>query len=347
MSRIFITGFPRSGTSLLLRLLGDTAGRTAFAQPLPLLLSEVRRSFLQSIGRGTAEQAYPFADDQYENYVEPERFGDYLSETGLSADALRQSLQAMLAYSGQRFRPDRPYASLDGWTGGDLSSFIERYFDTHAGGRDPAWVWKELSVEPLTGYLASAGWQTVLIVRDPRQAIASMYFGSGQDHVGQPRPLLFLARQWRRSALYALAQPWGIIPIHYEALIADPVEALSSVPGASPVLTEALTTHNNSSFASGSTRIELDDRDRRFVEALCYSEMTALGYAPEIDAGEIGAILSAGPSDEVLHRPALERFLWSPAREREERDRRRRINAETDQCSAEAFLFIDAYQRLR
>ncbi len=346
MDRVFITGFPRSGTSLLLRLLGDVTGRKAFHQPLPLLLSEIRRRFLRSMGRDRVQQAYPFADDQYENYVPPAAFHAFLATDSMTQDVVRQCLAAMRTFSGQRFKPDEVFASLEGWPGGEFASFVAQYFSTHAPQAGQGWVWKELSAEPLVGYLAQRGWHPFLIVRDPRDAIASMHFGTGIQHMGLPRPLLFLARQWRRSALYALARPNGLIPVRYETLLADPHAALQGMPGSQPILSNALRVRDNSSFPASGMRRALAERDRRFLEALCFSEMKALGYRPTITAHEIERVLADGPQPEVLHRPALERFLWSPTRFEEERDRHQRVLSSPRKFSPEAFLFVEPYPQL-
>ena len=93
--------------------------------------------------------------------------------------------------------------------------------------------------------------------------------------------------------------------------------------------------------------MELSSQAQRFIEALCFAEMIALGYPPTIAADDIPSILLDGPGEEVLHRPLLTRFDWSDVRRAEELDRRARLQSPTPDFRPEAFLFNDAYVQLR
>ena len=73
--------------------------------------------------------------------------------------------------------------------------------------------------------------------------------------------------------------------------------------------------------AAGRYRGRLDQRAQSFIEALCHREMRALGYALELNPGDIEAVIAAGPGEETVHREALRPYHWSAQREAEERAR--------------------------
>jgi hypothetical protein len=344
MTRIFVTGMARSGTTLLARLLAGN-GRALFNQPLPLLVPRAMTAWLQARGASAERLAYPVTDGQLGDHFEPEMLTEFLDGWRLTPRDAKDLLKACANFSGQGFKPDTPLAALDTWSGGTLAQFIAHYLSAHACHTATGWVMKELVGEGFLPSLASAGWTPVLAIRDPRTLIASMLTGHGELHVGKPRPIAFLARQWRQSALYALAKPCGLHPVRYEDAVADPIAALAGA-GLPEANLSALERVANTSFRDA-PREGLPPRTRRFVEALCFYEMRALGDTPQIGAEDLDAVLQDGPDHEILHRPALARYVWGPDRLAEEMTRLEALRDEGAGFDARLFIFEAALQALR
>ncbi|HSQ37629.1 MAG TPA: hypothetical protein VLS92_07040, partial [Acidimicrobiia bacterium] len=144
-----------------------------------------------------------------------------------------------------------------------------------------------------------------LILRDPRDLIASIHHRVLDNQTGDPRPVLYSLRAWRKSVAVALA--YASSPafrwLRYEDLTADPsgqLQAVSALLGVPSVeagvfaegirLRDGSIWRSNSSFegmvgisaaSRGRYRKVLSDDVVRYIEAVCSPEMGAVGYALE------------------------------------------------------------------
>lgn len=302
---LFVTGAPRTGTTLVQKLLDMQPGISVLAQPLPLLFVEIKRDFLSSLGAraGAEPLGHLFGERRYT----PASFAAYLDAARLPARRVRDVVESMLPYSGQYQRLDPATLASTLATLGDSATPFEvlRAFYTRHATQPGARVVgaKEVFCEEFLPFLIRAGFHAILVLREPRDALASMRFGDGRAHAGVRRPLLTDVRRWRKSVAFALdlAGAPGFISLRYEDLVKDPSTALAALgrhlgipiaytPGA-PVVTAAgepwagnssFETHGNGAITAGSVgvhRLRMPRNEAQLIAALCAPEMRALGYA--------------------------------------------------------------------
>ncbi len=161
---------------------------------------------------------------------------------------------------------------------------------------------KEIFCEELAPAFIDSGMKVVQIIRDPRDVISSLHFRKRDNQTGDPRPLLFNLRIWRKSAAFALAladHP-SFRMIRFEDLLDDSSGQLTMLTEwlgvddyAPDAFAEGIRDHDgslwrgNSSFgdkagiskaASGSYKELVPLESVRYIETLCGPEMSALGY---------------------------------------------------------------------
>lgn len=318
---LFVTGMVRSGTTLLEKLLCNHPSLSVLSQPLPYLWVGVKRRFLETLGEKDALPLGPlFPEARYR----PEDFHRFLREHRVPAADLEQWLEAMRGYSGQGTRFDPPEGwreRSDGRPFAELLRFWHRALAHRAGAL--GFGSKEVRCEEFLPHLLEEGFHALLILRDPRDVLASIRGGAGAAYVGAPRPLLHEIRSWRRSATYALAladHPRFHL-VRYEDLVREPqaeLERLRTRLGLErfPALGDELRDQRgrpwaaNSSFgrrpgiASGSVgshRQVLAPREVAYIEALCGPELRAFGYELSLPAPRPERI------DEAVERGPLRR----------------------------------------
>ena len=365
----FITGFLRSGTTLIEKLVHALPGACVGPQPFPFLYYDAKRAFLRT--RGIEDAHYPlghlFGEDRYR----PEDFAAFLSGYRLTRDGVVASFAAMRGYSGWQLpaMADRALYVGEG-------SFAEVYRALCDGlpsilGRDDSRLLgaKEVFCEEFVPYFLSEGISVVLVLRDVRDVVASLKFGQGRNYGDPGLPLLHIVRQWRKSVAFALelAGVPGFRVVRYEKLVASAqrqVDELARELGCSPATPGALDRlrdqdgrawEGNSSFApvQGVSR----DPVGRFagtlpatwlaaVESLCGPEMAAIGLEPASQPGREGMAAT-------LERVAQETNLVGPgtplAAEVDAECQRARMLARGDAGDADQrrwFIFPRAYRRL-
>ncbi len=368
---VFVTGAPRSGTTLVDKLLWNLPAIDCFSQPLPLLLTQLKTSFLKNNAAPAQSLAIPLGDQQFENAYPHTAFTDFLQDTPFGADLLQNAFTAMDAYSGQYFKPDDPQSALANWKGGDLTTFAAHYFSHFAQKTEEAitfTAWKETGAEEFLPFFLARGMRAIVILRDPRDIAASLYYGRSKNHAGQGRPLLFMARQWRKSA--AWFAHYGahdqVQCVQYEALVRNPKAqvqqwadwlGVDDKPGAINLHTQnGQHWQGNSSFdtftgisskAIGRYADILGKSERNFIEALCFAEMTHTGYQPQIAQKDVSAILQAGPGTDYLGRKTLAHYSYNQQRQKEERERWQNLTSPKANYNPAQFLFDDHYLALR
>ncbi|WP_323760969.1 hypothetical protein [Maricaulis sp.] len=361
----FVTGAPRSGTGLLAARLAKGPGRRCVSQPAPLLLTGLKRSFLAQRGAPDLLATYPLSDQQFGTYTPPDEFTGFLGAARPSRDDWESWLTSMVGYSGQYTRPATPLAGLGALLRQVPIGALCRYLDanyTEPGGAT-AIVWKETFAEEFVPAILQAGHSCVLILRDPRDSIASQTGGRGEQFAGDPRPLLFMCRQWRKSALYALALKDcpGFYMVRYEDLVEAPVSTLCDhlPPEIAPdadAIRSADNTPRNSSFDSGDAspvqpigryKDHLAPETSAFIEALCAAEMSAFGYGTTMSPAERSTIVKRGCPDTAVGRPELSFYAWCDRHRDDELARLEAIDRPDGKFMREAFIFERAFARLR
>jgi hypothetical protein len=307
---LFVTGMARSGTTLLEKMLASHPRISLLSQPFPHLFVHAKRRFIESLG--LAQPLHPLGHlFQNECYRDSE-LASFLTGLTLSAARLRQIFEQMADYSGQWTRPHDLDCVLEGLDRLGFAATI-RALDRRMAHRERAdgYGSKEIRCEEFVPHLLSEGFHCLVVIRDPRDVIASMNFGQGERFVGASRPVLFDLRMWRKSVAYALQHAdhprfhW----MRYEDLVSAPADEASRLAawlGLEPypvsMFSQGLRDQSgrpwqgNSSYA-GQTAIHADsvgayrrclDADwLRYIETVCFPEMRRLGYKLGLDEPDL------------------------------------------------------------
>lgn len=366
--RLFVTGTPRSGTTLLDKLLSAHPEIRVHSQPLPLLYVEVKRAFLASRG-GVAAGCYPLNDMFRESYYPPPELRTFLDSFELDHRFCRRVLTEMLSFSGQGVRPQEPFRVLDGYRPAVLYEFVDRYLSTLAPLRRWAVVGsKEVFCEEYVPYLLSRGSRVLQVLRDPRDVVTSLDHGRGELYTGRRKPHLWNVRQWRKSVAFALAHKDhpGFLAVRYEDLVREPLEVLSEIAAflgvgefepdmgvrelrsPSGELWSSNSSHSSSARITarsvGSYRRHLAREVDRFIQATCLAEMRRLGYELGIGVDDVVPVLESYRESAPPARPELAGYAWSPERCAEEQQRLKRLREGS--FEAPLFLFEKAFAEL-
>jgi len=323
---IFVTGMLRSGTTLLEKLLAQQPHLSMLSQPFPLLFVEAKRRFLRE--RGADDEPYPlghlFGERRYSN----DDLRRYLSHWRISREELSALFERMAGYSGQwtRFTAEQLDDAFD--TIADardfadvVSGLLHRLVPLHAPGesaiggrmtgatRNFRWFGlKETTCEELLPLFLDSHFRCLLILRDPRDVVASLNHGAGRAIAGELRPTLFTVRAWRKSVAFAIACE-GHPRFHwcrYEDLAADPAGVLRDIAAkldidvvdidfdhlrdASGVEWSGNSSHHIhagvSATSIGVFRTLLPLEVRRFIEAASLPELQLLGYETALTRDE-------------------------------------------------------------
>ncbi len=361
---LFITGMPRSGTTLLDKVLSGHSDVTVHSQPLPLLFAKVKSLFLESINQ---VGAYPLSDMVHENYYKPEQWVSFLEDFSVDADLYKQLVQSMSSFSGQYTRLDNPLAYLDGFEDSSVSEFVKSYI-SELGNNSKVIGLKETWCEEYLPYFLAEGFKCVLIVRDPRDIICSLNFGKGREYGGRTKPLLYNIRSWRKSVAFAMAMSdeTQVQIIKYEDLVSKPDDVTSQLFNFLSVesddveqLVSNIVDQSGKPWRSNSSHSELNgisissigrykeyltDAVVEFIEASCFHEMKYFSYDLEVSSERIPEVIKNFISEEKIERMELESYHWSGLRREEELKRIQLLK--NHEFSARYFIFESAFDRL-
>jgi Sulfotransferase family len=367
---LFLTGMQRSGTTLLEKLLHGHPRLSVLSQPFPQLLVEVKRAFLA--GRGLPDERYPLGPLFLERRYRPADLAEFLARHGLSAAGVAALFARMADDPAQYHRPDpaRLAAVLPEIEGLPFAAAAARLWRGLSPKSDATWYGgKETLGEELVPALLAAGCRCLILLRDPRDVLASLNAGDGARHAGLPKPTLFNLRHWRKSVAVALAHEGhpGLRWLRFEDLVAHPHEVLDGLAewldvepfgevGGEVLDQGGRAWAGNSSHAPrqgidagsvGTHRRLLPRAVRELTEAVCGPEMACLGYETQPRR------FRRAPVD-VIHdfedpfgsaRPELAAWAADPARAEEEIRRLQELRAPTDALGF--FRFPGVCERLR
>ncbi len=370
-NHVFVTGIARSGTTLLDKVLSRHPEIWIASQPLPLLYVEIKRAYLEATDRAFDEvsQTNPLTDMFGDRHFPIAEWLTFLAEFEVSASWLRAVFEQMGQYSGRYFAPPTSDDIFTEANSETLFGFVSRYLDL-CSNRPRAGILgsKETWCEEFIPYYLDAGAAVIHLVRDPRDVVTSLHHGDGARYAGRSRPLLYVLRQWRKSVAFSLAMDGhaGFLSIRYEDLVGRPeatlkriaehlgVEPLSEADLSGPVRLDDGRPWVSNSSHEPSTMINSNSigRYREFlspatdglVQAVCFPEMSRLGYAVDLNAGEVGAILDSERYQEPVERTELSEYVWGPGRAKEELERWRCL--QTGDRRSSLFVFDRAYDEL-
>ena len=365
-NNFFITGMPRSGTTLIDKLLSSHPQVTAYSQPLPLLFSRVKGIFLDEIG---LPYSYPLADMQAENFYEAADWLSFLENFVITESLGRDVLESMIGYSGQYTKPEAPFAVLERLRPSTLAEFTRQYLRSISSSQLGVIGFKETWCEEYIPYFLRQGFQVILVIRDIRDVLCSLNYGKGVDFAGRRKPLLYNIRAWRKSVAFAfaIAEAEQVLILKYEDLVQEPgrilpkmfeflgVDEADSEVFSSRILDQrgrswvSNSSHDSyvtiSSASVGRFKSLLPESERSIVEACSFAELKSLGYKTDVGADGVRSVMEAYKDSEVLERPELQSYCWSDARREEELARWRGL--QSGEFSPHQFISAAAFSVLR
>lgn len=304
MNNLFISGMARSGTTLLDKLLTNHDNITVLSQPLPLLFVDVKTKFLNSIGL----EKYYVLNDEYDqaNYSRQD-FLKFLSKLNYSKNEVEKLFDLMDNYNGQYTKRDnkeiflnnRVFSEFEDLYKSCLLFFNIEINKKYVGVKEPL-------CEEFIPYFCKKGFKSIIIIRDPRDVLASANYPKNVKHFGSKKPTLFLLRSWRKSFEFIqyLRGNKNIHFLKYEDLVNQPYMQLNKITdflnlNKFPInyfengikdqndkLWSANTSFDETtSFISkksvGSYKSVLTKKEIAYTEAICFNEMKWLGYSFE------------------------------------------------------------------
>ena len=374
-THILLTGCYRSGTSLADKLLHAHPQIALASQPFPVLFFHVKAAFDRSI---RLQRRYPL-DHLFRNRAyRPAQFHEFLDRFTLTELDIDQIFDGLAQYGEGLWTPEilacRQHVSS--------GSFLDVYkqLATQAAtllGKGHARVHgnKEILCEEYVPYLIGRGVKACIVLRDPRDLIASLNYRARDNLTGARRPILYSLRIWRKSAAILLAcraHP-NFTWLRYEDLVRKPHHELSSVtnllgvddPTREQMESELVdqygrTWAGNSSFgelhgiseaAVGRFQTILPEAVTAFIEACCFAEMKTLGYRCEcLQQFEPEALRGFQEPFPVRHRSFSTDYSRRPEHVREELERYRKLSGDRELGEAEKrawFLYPETWRALR
>jgi hypothetical protein len=365
---LLVSGYLRSGTTLAANILAQDEAVSMLPQAFPLLFVEAKRRFLRDVLGDSA--IYPlghlFGEDRYSN----DDLVRYLGHCRLERDELASIFDSMAGYEGQwtRFAPAQREEVLSTLrTDGGFANLLRQLLHRFAVRPRARWFGcKELACEELFPFLLVNGFRCLLMLRDPRDVVASLNYGRRIG--GATRPTLFTIRAWRKSVAFALtceASP-GFRWYRYEDLATDPQSVVTDASamldldasgfdfsrlvdatGAEWRGNSSHREHRGVSAASvGSFRDLLPPHVSAFVEAACLPEFHLLGYESPLTRSEASRVIRDF-QDPYQTRPGLESDEASPANALLEVERLERVTSSDERDSSAWFVSPIAHRRLR
>jgi sulfotransferase family protein len=333
----------RSGTTLLDKLLCNHLQLSVLSQPAPLLFTEIKRSFLDRFER--RHDAFPLNDLFLEDDYTVDQFNDYLNDYRLGSGSLSKLFKARQRGQYTEFDQSRLESFFDRLDSVDLAGFLAALYSnfTHRAGAD-AFGGKETLCEEYLPYFLARGFKCILILRDPRDVLASLNYGRGSEYGGTAKATLFNLRNWRKSVAFALhlTANSNFLWLRYEDLVAAPLASLNRVAAllkVKPFLghpfaggiknQEGEVWRGNSSHfdQDGISAASIGVYQRllprgviRYAEAVCYPELRALGYPVSCELNEVPDIITSF-SEPFEIRDTLRKRFSDPARIDEELQR--------------------------
>lgn len=304
MTPFFITGFLRSGTTLLEKYFHNHPQMVVASQPFPFLFRASKEAFYRSLGM--AVPYYPLGHLCGDAGYGRQAFLDFARTHCFSASEVTTIFEQMRGYSGQ-LTPGLLDLPIKGGTLQEVFEQCAVQFPTLFNSPTARHVGvKEVFCEEFIPVFLTKHTPVVLILRDPRAVVASIHCGRGGEYANAGLSVLHILRCWRKSVAYAMrfSGKQGFHWITYEALAQDSAACLQPIAkslGAAPfpeaVLSGALMSQDGSAWRGNSSftapdaqnprfRTLLDADTIAFIDTLCHAEMQWLGMEHDAQSAQ-------------------------------------------------------------
>lgn len=307
----FITGFPRSGTTLVERLIGNQKDAFVAHQLFPTLLINLKKEFLKEAGN---LRSYPFIP--YPSSKERIEFNAYLESKQISELEYKTWMLEGTDYPAMG---EKATLKTLPQLSGSLNNVISSQLRNMSFSSDQLVGFKDVMMDEFIPYFEKQDFKNLVVVRDPRAVIASLINSS---EMGEYRPTLYNLQLWKRMLRNARASNAHVLK--YEDLVSnsdDTLKALSNYLG-KEVSIEVFPLRNNkgedwngnssfkqldqlSSHGVDGYKNKLSNKAITYIESICKQEMGTLGYTIS-KASNLIDILSLEDPFEITHRNFLD-----------------------------------------
>lgn len=298
MNNIFLTGMGRSGTTLLEKLLTNHSQITMLSQPFPLLFTELKKHFLETLG---IKEYYVLNNGPYDTKYNLKDFINFLNTYEIGLEEITEIFEKMDHYSGQITKCHYKFTKIKHT---DLINVYQELLTLMYDGKDISYLGsKEILCEEYLPYFLNNGQKAIIIIRDPRDVLASANYPKGKKYLGNKKPTLFLLRSWRKSVEFSfyLKDNKNFHFLRYEDLVNNPYKELNKITNFLNLseFTEGQFNNGiydqkgnlwsaNTSFDNKDTFISkksigvykniLSEEEITYTEIVCKHEMNWLGY---------------------------------------------------------------------
>jgi len=291
----------RSGTTLIEKLLSNHPEIDILSQPFPLVFVSVKAIFLETLG---IKQYYVLNDDIQNRKYEQSDFDTFLANLNISKEDIANVFIKMKQYSGQYTRVQNCNLDMNDKYFHNMQEIYEESFNLFNVRNKRYQGSKETMCEEFLPYLCNNGVKSIVIVRDPRDVVASANYPKKDKYYGYKKPTLFILRTWRKSIEYVrlLRSNPNFHYLTYEGLVANPYGVLNQITTDLGVIPfergcfdngiydrDGKPWMANTSFNSQTSFISsqsvgiygnvLSDKEINYIESICKYEMEMLGYS--------------------------------------------------------------------
>lgn len=386
MRFLFITGWQRSGTTLLSKALNAHPEMTIASQPFFDFFKMARNKLYKDILGITIAGDMPMDDYFLLDQVRKDCLKENLHRlnfSGQEIEELKRSITATnLSLPGEHSPLIIPFLEeLKAGSFLELFTVLINLVQKAYGNEKTAIIGiKEIYCEQFIEALADkVGFdlKSIIIYRDPRAVFASRNTGNYFQRVGSKYALLFIVRNWRKSIAFHLHYTGrrDYYGLKYEDLAAHPEAALKEICAFAglnyfPEMlnTTAYLDGNNQQWSANTSynlnsggitsrsvdqwRQVLSADTVKAIEATCEGEMKHLGYSLDYSCGNLLDLLSSYQEEEELIRPWQQKYgyLLTPAQLEKEVVRSyllKRGPADCGQLGDLFFIFPQVYHRLK
>lgn len=280
----FITGFPRSGTTLIERFLGNQDGFYVAHQVFPTLFINVKKEFLR---KNNIKREYPFIPNPDE--LESKKFLEFLKKKEFTDEQVRKWMNEGEHYPAMG---EKAFLANLKPKGGKLIEVIVDVLTSLAPKGAVFYGFKDVLMDEFIPYFESYNIKTVFVVRDPRSVIYSLV---NSNEMGDYRPTLYNLQLWKRGLRNAIKN--NAFVLRYEDFITDSKKTtfnLSFFFNAQLHL-DVFPLKNNkggvwssnssfwdNAFLSNSSinayKNEFSLSTTAYIESICFNEMNSLKY---------------------------------------------------------------------